>query len=283
MYFLNINKPKGLTSFDVIRQLRKRLNIKQIGHSGTLDPLACGVLQIGVGECTKLLDYLGSNKEYIANIKFGYTTTTYDSEGDKEFIKKPEFSSLKLKSALENFSGKIIQTPPKYSAIKINGKKACDIVRKNINKDIEIPQREITIYSIELINFNGFDEAQIKVQCSKGTYIRTLAHDIGKYLCCGAYLSDLKRTKAGNFYIENSNSLNDENLSKINPLDVINFDKKELNEFEYKRILNGNFIKTEGNFKTNTILLTKNNKLVSIANLSDNILKPKKLFRSNCL
>lgn len=279
MYFLNINKPKGITSFDVIRFLRKKLKIKQIGHSGTLDPLASGVIQVGVGACTKLLDYLDSDKEYVATLRFGFITDTFDDEGEKIFVKKPEFNKNSLIQVLNSFLGKTKQIPPKYSAIKQNGIKLCDLVRQNRASEIKEFERDIEIYSIELLEFNGFDEAKIKVNCKKGTYIRSLANDIGQKLSCGAYLTDLKRTKAGNFKIENSDDLSKDNFNEINPIDVLNFDKKELNEQEYKLISNGNFIKQDRNFKTDFILLTKNNKLVSIAILSDNLIKPKKFFK----
>lgn len=279
MYFLNINKPKGITSFDVIRFLRKKLKIKQIGHSGTLDPLASGVIQVGVGACTKLLDYLDSDKEYVASLKFGFVTDTFDDEGEKIFVKKPEFNKNSLIQVLNSFLGKTKQIPPKYSAIKQNGIKLCDLVRQNRTSEIKEFERDIEIYSIQLLEFNGFDEAKIKVNCKKGTYIRSLANDIGQKLSCGAYLTDLKRTKAGNFKIENSDDLSKDNFNEINPIDVLNFDKKELNEQEYKLISNGNFIKQDKNFKTDFILLTKNNKLVSIAILSDNLIKPKKFFK----
>lgn len=279
MYFLNINKPKGISSFDVIRELRKRLKIKQIGHSGTLDPLASGVLQIAVGKATKLLDYLESEKEYIADIVFGYITDTFDSESEKKFVKEPIFSKNELIDVLNSFVGITRQIPPKYSAIKSNGKKLCDLARNNTQIDIESFEREIEIYSIELVEFFQ-NQAKIKVFCKKGTYIRSLVNDIGLKLGCGAYMSDLIRTKAGNFYIENSNELDGEYIP-INPLDVIKLEKYKLNELEYNKILNGNFIKNTTKITSNTILLTKDNKLVSIANLSDNLIKPKKLFKED--
>lgn len=276
MYFLNINKPKGMSSFDVIRELRKRLKIKQIGHSGTLDPLASGVLQIAVGGATKLLDYLESDKEYIAEIIFGYTTDTFDAEGEKTFVAKPNFSKEDLVLVLNTFLGITYQIPPKYSAIKLNGKKLCDLARNNIEINIEAHKRSIEIYSIELLKFDC-QTATIKVFCKKGTYIRSLVNDIGQKLGCGAYMSELTRTKAGNFKILDSDSLQGD-LNKINPLDVLEFEKKELNDFEFEKIKNGNFIENDSEFTNKTILLTKNNKLVSIANLSDNLIKPKKVF-----
>ena len=281
MYFLNVYKEKGITSFDVIHKLRKILNIKKIGHSGTLDPLAQGVLQIAVGDATRLLEYLDNDKEYIAEIKFGYNSTTDDDEGEKEFIKKPDFTEKELHYTLNEFNGKISQIPPKYSAIKIDGQKLCDLARKN--KQIpEIKPRDVEIYSIKLINFHAPDCAKIKVNCSKGTYIRSLARDIGEKLNCGAYLTNLTRTKAGNFHIENSQKLSAEIKNfALNPIDVLNLNKIEITEEQYKKVINGNPLKYIEN-KTNSkkYMLIFNNTLVSIANLSDNILKMEKVFKT---
>ena len=277
MYFLNINKPKGISSFDVIRELRKRLKIKQIGHSGTLDPLASGVLQIAVGKATKLLDYLESDKEYIADIVFGYVTDTFDTEAEAQLVKEPDFSKEDLVAVLNYFLGKTKQVPPKYSAIKQNGKKLCDLARDDKEIDIKSFEREIEIYSIELLEFKDY-KAKIKVFCKKGTYIRSLANDIGQKLKCGAYMSDLIRSKAGNFDINKSSNLNDE-LNKLNPLDVLKFPQIPLNEEEYLKIKNGNPISKTADIQSEIILLTKDNKLVSIANLSDNLIKPRKFFK----
>ena len=276
MYFLNINKPKGKSSFDVIRDLRKILHERSIGHSGTLDPLATGVMQVAVGRATKLLDYLDSDKTYIADMHFGYVSDTFDSEAEIKFIKTPDFSREKLEEVLNSFLGKSHQTPPKYSAIKKNGQKLCDIVRNNPDIQLEIPERLIYIYSIELLDFNG-ENAKIKVHCKKGTYIRSLVNDIGKLLGCGAYMSELQRIKAGNFDIKNAQNPCDE-LIKIDPLDALNYEKYELNDEEFQRVKNGNYIKINTNIKGEIVLLTKHNKLVSIAILRDNILKPKKTF-----
>lgn len=283
-YFLNIYKPKGLSSFDIIRSLRKKLCIKEIGHSGTLDPLADGVMQIGVGYCTKLLDYLDSDKTYTAKIKFGYNSTTYDDEGEKTWVKKPDFTLDEFLTTLNSFLGITLQIPPKYSAIKQNGKKLYELVRKNPEIEIKIKPREIQIYSIKLLEFNNFDEAIIEVFCKKGTYIRSLAYDIGKKLSCGAYIKELTRTKAGNFDIKNSNKLDDE-YTKIFPLDVLNMPKIELNNKEYDRIIHGNYIKRSENIENCEVLLTKNNILVSLAKIEDNLnggvlIKPKKNFMS---
>ena len=277
MYFLNINKPKGLTSFDVIHKLRKRLNIKQIGHSGTLDPLADGVLQVAVGSATKLLDYLPSDKTYIAKFKLGFITDTFDSEADEQFVKSPNVLKDELIKCLKSFEGKSLQIPPKYSAIKIGGKKLCDLARKNI--EIKINPREIEIYSIELIDFNDYDLATIKVSSKKGVYIRSLINDIGLKLGCGAYLKELTRIKAGNFKIENSNNLDDEKFIEIDPLSALDMDNIEISEDELNKILNGNFIQNKTGLNRCKILLTFNKKLVSVAEISDNLIKPKKNFK----
>lgn len=270
-----------MTSFDVIYKLRKILNIKKIGHSGTLDPLAQGVLQVGVGNASRLLEYLSEGKSYIADIKFGYTSDTCDNEGEKTFISEPKFNKEELICALENFRGKIEQIPPKYSAIKINGKKLCDLARQNKSLP-EIKPRQVEIFKIELLKFNNKDEAQIFVHCSKGTYIRSIVRDLGDILGCGAYMSELIRTQAGNFRIENSHKISpDIKDYAINPIDVLNFRKIILNEQEYKKVLNGNPIKTQTEGKENEkFMLIYNNTLVSIANLSDNILRIEKVFKT---
>ncbi len=281
MYFLNVFKEKGMTSFDVIYKLRKILNIKKIGHSGTLDPLAQGVLQIGVGNASRLLEYLREDKSYIADIKFGYTSDTCDDEGEKTFVNEPKFSKEELICTLENFKGKIEQMPPKYSAIKVDGKKLCDLARQNKPMP-QIKPRQVEIFEIKLLKFNNKDEAQIFVHCSKGTYIRSIVRDLGQKLGCGAYMSELVRTQAGNFKIENSQKISPEIKNyALNPIDVLDFRKINLNEQEYKKVLNGNPIKTQvAGEKNEKFMLIYNNTLVSIANLSDNILRMEKVFKA---
>ena len=280
-YFLNIYKEKNITSFDVVRQLRKILNTKKIGHSGTLDPLAHGVMQVAVGSATRLLEYLDSDKTYIADIKFGYVTDTLDAEGEKEFVTLPSFDKKMLEETLAEFVGNISQIPPKYSAIKIGGKKLCDLVRAN--KEIpDIKPRLISIYKIELLDFNGTDEAKILVECSSGTYIRSLVRDIGEKLNCGAYMSDLVRIKCGNFLLEYSQKISpNADFTRLDAIDVLNLNKFVLNSAQYQKVLNGNPLNVnlqKPNDKP--FMLIYDNKLVSVANLSDNVLKMEKVFKS---
>lgn len=282
-YFLNINKPKGMTSFDVIFKLRKLLKIKKIGHSGTLDPMAEGVMQVAVGNASRLLEYLDSDKEYIARIKFGYNSTTLDSEGEITKTSNPDFDKSELENTIKEFEGEITQIPPKFSAIKINGQKLCDIARKNPEKEIEIPERKVQIHKIELLNFsktNNDISAEIRVSCSKGTYIRTLAQDIAKKLNTDAYLTKLTRIRAGNFKIEDSINIEDvlSESSRIQPSDALNLEEYKLSEKEFNLVKNGVMIRPDKLLQGSVYMLTYKGALVSIGVLSDNIIKVKKFF-----
>lgn len=203
---ININKPQGITSFDVIRKLRKILSIRKIGHTGTLDPLATGVLIVCVGKATKLVqDIEKKEKEYIAEFDLGYKTDTYDIQG-KTLDKVDNFSVTKeeLETVLKNYIGDIKQVPPMYSAIKINGEKLYELARRG--ETIERAARDISIFSLELLEFNG---KKVKIKCivSKGTYIRSLIYDIGEDLKTFATMTSLIRTKVGNENIDNSFTL----------------------------------------------------------------------------
>lgn len=205
---ININKPKGITSFDVIRKLRKILSIKKIGHTGTLDPLATGVLLVCVGKATKLAqDIEAHSKEYVAEFELGYKTDTYDTEGtiiDK--VENFSISKNELEDVLKKFVGNIKQIPPMYSAIKINGQKLYDLARKG--ETVERDARDIKIDCIELLSFDG-KKACIKCKVSKGTYIRSLIYDIGEELKTFAVMTSLTRISVGNEKIENSFSIED--------------------------------------------------------------------------
>lgn len=204
----NIYKPKGPTSYDIIRQVKRLTSEKRIGHGGTLDPLASGVLVVAIGrEFTKQLDQVVlGEKEYIASIKLGETSTTLDEEGEKtrfDFAKTP--TNEDINQALKKFIGEINQTPPAYSALKINGQPAYKLARAG--RDVELKSRKIKIKDIELLEYS-FPILKINVTCSSGTYIRTLAQDIGLELKTGGYLTDLVRTRIANFNIKDSINLN---------------------------------------------------------------------------
>lgn len=201
---LAIDKPSGISSYDVIRQLKKKLGTKKMGHCGTLDPLASGLLIICIGEATKFASYIESEtKEYVAGIQLGVSTTTYDAEGEILSKNPVNFTPHTLAQVLEKFQGEILQTPPAYSALKINGTPAYKLARKGL--DVPLKSRNVVIHHLTLLEQKA-DRLLLRVTCSKGTYIRSLAHDIGKELGCGAYLDYLQRTRIGSFTLENAPS-----------------------------------------------------------------------------
>jgi tRNA pseudouridine55 synthase len=200
-----LDKPKGETSFDTISRLKRESGIKKIGHSGTLDKQASGLLVVATGKATRLTRFfLESDKIYEAEITLGVETDTHDSDGEvtaRHELAGDEFD--KIQTVLESFSGEISQLPPLYSALKVNGKRASDRVRNG--ETVELKERKITIYSIELIAQDRASSTfSIRVSCSKGTYIRSLARDIGNRLGCGAMITALRRTGSGIFHIENA-------------------------------------------------------------------------------
>ena len=216
---VNINKPIGMTSHDVVNEVRKITGEKRVGHAGTLDPFATGVLVIGISrESTKQLHELtnSAEKEYIAKVEFGKKSTTGDPEGTIREIAIEKAHSLTketLSNILPSFTGDIQQTPPIYSAIKVEGKPAYSRARKG--ETVELPERTIHIYNIEVIEFSA-PFATLQITSSSGTYIRSLAQDIGEKLGLGAYLVELERIRVGEHKIEDSISLAD--LKKQTPI-----------------------------------------------------------------
>lgn len=204
---LNIYKPKGPTSNDVLNQIRRKLGTKKVGHAGTLDPLASGVLVVGIAEGTKALaNIVKDEKEYVADIFLGATSATDDAEGpiyqktQKQYSDKLEnLRMVDVSRALENFIGKIQQTPPLYSAVKVAGKEAYKYARQG--KALILKPREVEIKSIEILKYD-WPRLTLKVVTGPGVYIRRLARDLGQILGCGAYLADLVRTRVGQFAIE---------------------------------------------------------------------------------
>lgn len=205
---LLINKEEGLSSHDVVRKLRKILNTKKVGHCGTLDPLAKGLLVVTVGKALKISRFIeGDEKEYIATIKLGESTATLDREG--EIIEKREvapFNKESIEQVFDGLIGKIKQKPPIYSAVSVNGKRLYEYARENI--EVEIKERDIEIKRLELIDYND-KFIKYKVVCSKGTYVRVLCETIANKLNNIGYMYDLVRTRVGKLYLENSFTLND--------------------------------------------------------------------------
>ncbi|MBQ3379118.1 MAG: tRNA pseudouridine(55) synthase TruB [Clostridia bacterium] len=208
-YVLNINKPEGFTSHDVVAKLRGILKTRRIGHCGTLDPMATGVLPICVGKATKASDFImGFDKEYIASVRFGFTSDTQDITGEVRKTGASLPSRSEVEAALLKFTGELLQTPPMYSAIKIGGQKLYTLARRGI--EVERKTRAVTIKYIDILSAHEEKgEYILKIGCSKGTYIRTLCHDIGEYIGAGALIFALERTRTGKFTLERSVTLDD--------------------------------------------------------------------------
>jgi tRNA pseudouridine55 synthase len=211
--FLLVNKPPGITSHDVVDYLRRITKIKKIGHAGTLDPFAQGLLILGLTRSftKKLSLFQKQDKEYLATLRLGAISDTFDKEGkiiEKEIENIPQRKVIK--EVLEQFKGEILQTPPIFSAKKIKGKKLYELARKGIK--VEPKKEKVRIFKINLLRYR-FPYLKIKIHCSSGTYVRSLANEIGKNLGCGAYLEELIRTKIGHFSLNQAVKLSDLNSS----------------------------------------------------------------------
>jgi tRNA pseudouridine55 synthase len=246
---VNVLKPPGMTSHDVVYFIRRTFKIKKVGHTGTLDPEAAGVLPVCIGKATKAVQYItDKHKRYRANIKFGIVTDTYDKYGQTIQNNSPcVVEQRSLEDVLENFRGTLSQKPPIYSALKVKGKKLYQYALQG--EKVEIKERTIDIYELKLVAMSGADEAILDIHCSKGTYIRSLCHDIGQKLGCGAHMSQLIRLSSTPFSIESSKTLEEiekaaaENrLSEIiEPIEILFKDYKKLSikPTAMKSILNG--------------------------------------------
>ena len=275
---INVCKEKNMTSRDVVNIISKHLHTKKVGHTGTLDPLATGVLLVCTDRDTKLVDILTSKtKEYIATMRLGIQTDTGDITGN--IIKKASFRVNKeqIIQTLNSFLGQSTQTVPIYSAVKINGKKLYEYARNG--KEVTLPTREITISNIELIDFHD-NLIKFQVTVSKGTYIRSLIEDIGKKLETVATMEDLVRTKQGSYKIEDSYTLDDiknDNYKSI-PLKTVlqDYPSYELNANEYFKVKNGS--KMSLNLDDKIVTLLYNNKPIALYKKENDIYRVYKML-----
>lgn len=272
-----VNKPEGITSRDVVNKLVKVFSTKSIGHIGTLDPMATGVLVCLVGKYTKLGSIMvDHDKEYIATFKLNILTDTLDSEGKILKTDNKRISLEEMQTAIEHFNGlTYTQEVPIYSAVKVNGKKLYDYARKN--EDVILPKKEVSIYKLELISFD--DEVKIKCKVSKGTYIRALIRDICAYLGTYGIMTDLVRTKLGNYDISDAYSLEDICNGKYtlyNLEDIFDLDVRYINDDNRKQIYNGNIVKDKN---SNYILYKDGDKAVAFyTRINEEELKPLIMF-----
>ena len=281
-----VNKPKGITSFDVIRKLKKILKTKKIGHTGTLDPLATGVMLMCVGKVTKLAsDLEAKDKVYIADFDIGYATDTYDIEGKKIAENIIEVSKENLEQSIKKFIGNIKQVPPMYSAIKIDGNKLYHLARKGI--EVERPERDVTIEYINLLDFKD-NKAKIETKVSKGCYIRSLIFDIGQDLGTYATMTALQRKQVGDYSLEDSYSLeqieemvlnNDFKFLKTIE-EIFSYDKYSLQtEKELTLYKNGNTVKIKENLENKKYRIYFQNEFIGLANVeNNNLLKGYKYY-----
>ena len=278
---LVINKEKDYTSRDIVNIVGKQLGTKKVGHTGTLDPIATGVLVLCIGKSLKLAEMLTTNdKEYIAKIRLGIETDTLDITGN--IIKQKEVSNITKKDiikVLNKYIGTIRQEVPKYSAIKVNGKKLYEYARNNI--PVKLPIKEVEIYNIKLISDIKDNEFYIKCHVSKGTYIRSLIRDIGNSLGTYATMIELTRTKQGKFSIDNAYTLDDiknNNYKITNPVDIIDLPKVIVDDDMATKIKNGRVLNKFFNHDKAFILDKKNNLLAIYQLYKDNLVKPYKMF-----
>lgn len=201
-----IDKPAGWTSMDVCAKLRGILKTKKIGHAGTLDPMATGVLPVFVGQATRAVSFAeGGEKEYVAGLRLGLATNTQDTEGETLTQSPVTVGREELEAVLPRFTGEISQIPPMFSAIKINGQKLYDLARQG--KEVERKARAVTVFALEVVEQVSETDYILRIRCSKGTYVRTLCHDIGQALGCGGCMFSLRRTMAAGFTLDESVTL----------------------------------------------------------------------------
>lgn len=284
---INIYKTSGMTSFDVVSSIRKISGTKKVGHTGTLDPLAEGVLPVCLGKATKLVDYIMNDfKVYRTVLKLGVISDTYDREGKIINTSSVDVSEAAVKDAILSFLGSIAQVPPMYSALKKDGKKLYELARQGI--EVEREPRNITIYELNITNI-ALPYVSFTVKCSKGTYIRSLCYDIGNKLKCGAIMWDLERIATGNFTKENAVLLKDLSFENIKdyliPMDeaLHMYDKIYLNNTLEKLLVNGVCIQNQRllpKLKTDILyrVYLENRKFIGIGTVIDNGFKIIKLL-----
>ena len=278
---LVVNKPKDFTSRDVVNKLTHIFHTKKIGHTGTLDPIATGVLACCIDEDTKLVEILTSDqKEYIATMKLGIETDTLDITGNTINTKEFNVNKELIINTLNSFLGETMQEVPLYSAIKINGKKLYEYAREGI--EVELPKHKINIYEIELLEYNN-DLIKFRVLVSKGTYIRSLIRDIAHKLNTVGTMTDLIRTKQGDFRIEDSYTLEEienGNYKAITREEVLSYlESYDIDDKEYQSIKNGNLLPNK--YTNDIVSLKYNNKIVALYQKyekDNNFYKPYKMF-----
>lgn len=267
-----INKEKNLTSRDVVNMVCKKLNTNKVGHTGTLDPIATGLMVLCVGEGLKLVELLtGLNKDYIAKVKLGIKTDTYDITGNILEERTYSLDQDTLINTLNSFNGEYLQEVPIYSSVKVNGKKLYEYAR--CNEKVELPKHLVKISNMELLEFNK-DSFTFKVTVSSGTYIRSLINDIGNKLNIPMTMEELQRTRVGSFNILDATSV--DNLNVISIIDALNIKKIELNDSIFKKVING--ARIDNIYDVDMVLFVKDGIPIAIYQKDNNIMKAYRVF-----
>jgi tRNA pseudouridine55 synthase len=261
-----IDKPAGKTSHDVVDRVRDVFKTRKVGHGGTLDPDATGVLLIGIGRATRLLAYAQAGpKRYRATARFGVTTSTQDASGDVLEERPVQLSGEVIEGALASFRGEIDQIPPMVSAVRVGGERLYEKARRG--EEVERRPRRVTIHSLDLVDFDGVDRATLDVTCSGGTYVRTLIADLGEVLDCGAHLEDLRRTQAGIFTDADAVPLDELRVEALRPLvDAVgDLPRVEVDASDAERVAHGQALEvadgpTEGRF----VAIVKDGNLLAV-------------------
>lgn len=290
---LNINKPQGITSHDVVSRVRRVFGLKRVGHMGTLDPLATGVLPVALGQATRLIEYFPDDKRYTAEFTFGVTTTTLDSEGEILYERPcTELTPKRLLEVAQPYIGTFEQKVPLHSAVHVKGKKLYELARKGIT-DVELPSRSVTIHEINLLGLDNTETerplAHLDIRCGSGTYIRSLGRDMGEALGCGAHMSGLIRTRHGLLTLESSVDLDalaeSDNPRQylLNPLDYLAMPLLALeSEQDYRLISNGmklDMAERTARLKPNALYLTTfTDEPVAVVRYEAKKLRPLKVF-----
>ena len=267
-----INKEKGMTSRDIVNIVSKKLNTTKVGHTGTLDPIAEGLMVLCVGEGLKLVELLTNHdKDYIAKVRLGIKTDTYDITGKILEEKNYKLDKFKLIETLESFNKEYLQTVPIYSSIKVNGKKLYEYAREG--KEVDLPKRLVKTSDMKLLDFNT-NYFTFSVTVSSGTYIRSLINDIGNKLGIPMTMEELKRTRVGSFYLKDASSI--DNFKIISIIDAINIRKIEIDNELLKKVSNG--VKIKNIYNEDIVMFIKDNRPVAIYKDDNGILRSYRVF-----
>jgi len=279
---LVIDKPEGMTSHDVVLEIRKKFHVEKAGHLGTLDPMATGALPVCVGKATRIAQYLpNSPKEYSGEIRFGFWTNTYDREGSPASEEKPLASDAgagEIREAMQSLTGVLDQAPPPFSAKKIGGVPSYKLARRNLA--VEIAPSRIEVQQFELLGYEP-PFARFRVVCSPGTYVRSLAHDLGQKLGCGAHLSALRRTRSGEFRVEDAVPLGQVVASNLISMDrlLTSWPRIDVSETDEVKVVHGNQIRADcaGDFAR---IFNKKGEFIAVASLESGWVRPRLVLTS---